>query len=475
MSYFPYAFQPLLLATAGIVETAGTATLALTAAQLGVISSKTNQTVILSSATTAANTPKVYLAQGSMSANDNLGGVVIQSVGSGTGTPFHGGYKASRKSREIDPKHITKFYYVGATAQTKASVSVTITGAAADFENNQSLNGGPHSPAPAQDGSLRRQEVYRLRLDLKGSPILRVLNRNEYVHFDASTKCMADGTVDRYALITQWRDAINSHPIVAKFVTATAIAAVTAAAANTTAAAATTSAVVTVTSATGITVGQTVSGTGVPAGTLVVSISGSAITTNQVLNVASTAALVFSPTGPTLLVADTYSDTVFSDPVYSRTDFHEYEGIQLFASVVDERQVTCSANLFAYQDVTVSKQGTGYGETVLQKMILENEYRQEPWHEDTRLREVLDDTNLASINRFRKYGSYYLQYTVQRRSNSSSLQDDDQILLEIVMAPLGQGVQAGGTRSSAFEAFIPAYAASAGNTVTFVDMSSVLS
>ncbi len=64
--------------------------------------------------------------------------------------------------------------------------------------------------------------------------------------------------------------------------------------ATTTSTAASTTAVIAVTSATGISVGQLVTGTGVPSGTTVVSISGLNVTVSQAVNIASGAALTFA-------------------------------------------------------------------------------------------------------------------------------------------------------------------------------------
>ena len=284
---------------------------------------------------------------------------------------------------------------------------MTVIGDQTAFNQNQSLNGGPHQAAPGemQDGSLRTQEVYRLRVDAKGSPALRLLNHNMFYFFDATTKCMADGSIDRNNLLVQWATAINEHPIMSLLVKAS-----------------------------------------VPA-------AGVAGTADDL----------------SLVIEDIVRQTVFSDPTYERNDFHEREGLQLFASVLDERNVQCNGELFKTEDLTLSKQGTGYGETILKEMILEDEYQLKPYHSDTRLREVLEETSLKAIDRTAKYGAYFLLYSVPRKQNSTSQLDNDQILIKIVTAKANAG-----TRNAALEAFIPAYAASAGNQIRFENLSSVL-
>ena len=63
MAYFPHAYQKALVANS-LVATAGTASSALTAGQLALISATTNASVVLSSsAPTYAATPLAYLAK----------------------------------------------------------------------------------------------------------------------------------------------------------------------------------------------------------------------------------------------------------------------------------------------------------------------------------------------------------------------------------------------------------------------------
>lgn len=395
MAYFPYAYPKLMLATAGILKTANTPTHQVAKAQLAVVDARTNKSVALATAT-YQTTPKVYLVQGSTHNVDNIGGNSTLGVGAAAPLPFHGGYKESIKSREIDPKHIHRFWYVGPQDQTKAQITVTVTGTPADFEKNQSINGGPHTlnaGTIAQDGDLIRQEVYRLRLDLKGSPVLRYLTHNFTYEFDATTKCMPDGAVDRADLVRQWADAINTHPIIGfgKLVVATAADVV-------------------------------------------------------------------------LTIKDNYSETDFSsDPVYTRNDFHEYQGVEIYASVYDERQLTCVPTLFATAGTNVGRQGQGFGDTILNELILEKEYQLDPYHSDTRLRSVLDDSTLSDIDRTKKYGAYFLLYSVPRRFNHTSGLDNDQILIKIVTAPVAFTGGGAGTRDTVFEDFIESYCASAGN------------
>ncbi len=483
MATFPDASIKMMIATAGIVETAGTKSHLLPKAQLGLLNADTNTSVALGSGTTLANTPRLYVAQGSLygtgAGNDQIGDYTTNSVGGAGRNPFHGGYAQSVRSRVIQPANIRRFYYVGPTDPAKNSIRVGIIGEQADFEANQSINGGPHAYLGAdgvtpqnlaQDGALRRQEVYRLRLDLKGSPLLRALNHHFNYQFDASTKCMADGDIDLDDLAQQWADGINNHPIASKFVAAYAVAAGTA---STTAVGASTSKTLVVASATGIKLGQVLSGTGVTLGTTVTGISGTSITVSKDLNTANSAALTFTGK-PGVFIVDTTIETDFSaDPVYSRTDFHEREGVVILASVLDEREMTCNSDLFETVTITEWKQGQGYGDKIRKELILEQEYQGNQWHDqDTRLRAILRDPVLSTIDDGKKYGFYILEYVIPRERNGSSQLDQDLVQLKIVLAGVNPGASV--TRNSALESFIPYYAGLVNNPVKFENLTGLV-
>jgi hypothetical protein len=305
MAYFPHAYQKALVANS-LVATAGTASSALTAGQLALISATTNASVALSAGVSPAysTTPLAYLAQGSFHTVDKLG-------------PFHGGYKESVKSKGINPKYISSFtvsepsnpvqdiFHISAIAGCKVTCDTT----------------------------------YRLRIDLKGSPALRFLTHNAYFTLDAYTGCCdeAKNNVDPNIVLLGWADRLALYPTVNDFVQGKVWNRVLNAGVAATSTAAGTAGIITVTertgiagndrviftpttassatgstingnlftvgtaAATGFTVGQVLAGTGVAAGTTIVSLvsggggTGSTFTVNIVQTVASTTITSASP------------------------------------------------------------------------------------------------------------------------------------------------------------------------------------
>lgn len=303
MAYFPHAYQKALVANS-LVASAGTASSALTAGQLALISATTNLSVALSTSSPDYTvTPLAYLAQGSFHTVDKLG-------------PFHGGYKESVKSKGINPKYISSF---------------TVSEPSNPVQDIQQIS--------ATAGcSVTCNTTYRLRLDLKGSPALRFLTHNAYFTLDADTGCCdaSSNNVDPNIVLLGWADRLALYPTVKDFVQGTVWNQVLNAGAAATASATAANALTvsertgitagnrvvftptTATSATGSTiagnlftvgtatntifsVGQVLTGTGVAAGTTIVSRvsggggSGSTFTVNIAQTVASTTISSVSP------------------------------------------------------------------------------------------------------------------------------------------------------------------------------------
>ena len=276
MAYFPHAYQKSLVATNAtpLVSGAGTASSALLAGQVALIDAATNLSVALStSSPTYSATPLAYLAQGSFHTKDKMG-------------PFHGGYQESVKSKGINPKYISAF---------------TVSEPAAPIQDI-------HQVVATAGCNVTCNTTYRLRVDLKGSPALRFLTHNAYYTLDANTGC-CDGSsnnVDPNVVLLGWADRLALYPTVKDFVqgtvwnqvlnsgaaaTATATGAIALTVSERTGIAAGDRVVFTPTSATSATgstiagnlftvgtatntlfsVGQVLTGTGVAAGTVIVS------------------------------------------------------------------------------------------------------------------------------------------------------------------------------------------------------------
>ena len=465
MSYFPNAFQKMLVATNATTPFPSTvgATTAILAGQVAVVDASTNVTINTALAPVYGTGPgqftQVYLAQGSFHTSDKIG-------------PFHGGYKETVKSKGINPKYVSSFYVT--------------------------------APAPAVNNVLEVCQVncglecdtmYDLRLDIKGSPALRFLNHNMYQILSGFTGCCTysgasttPDKVDPNVVLLQWADQINglfdanglpvvggnsSIPFLSQFVNAkvfnkTALA--------TTATGVALSSTITVVSAgaglTAIQAGNKVKVNGytayvgstyVPASTTVplVNPNGSpfiipaniaALTPVKFYREITTATYV-PLTGASAITVDScidiigaYVDTVFGDCSFDPKDNFEIEPILLYASLAaysnnsnDLNGNPCVVSCFTVNTLQIAQQGKGYGETLIRELILAKRYQQEPWYDDARLREVTGDTVLGSSNaggpeiiRANSYHVYYLLHTVPRKYNPSGTFDQDQYLIKVV-------------------------------------------
>lgn len=355
--YFPHAFEKVFLATAGIVTApaANANTLSLTAAQLAVVDARTNLLITLGNPGNYQATPLVYLAQGS-----------LHKIGTGNGGDrlgqFHGGYNESVKSKGINPKYISRFYVVAPQNETVAKVKVTIVGTAAE---------------------LAEQEVYRLRLDVKGTSILRVFGHQYYKTFDATTLCADAAQLTPTFIAQQWADAINADQQTSLLVKASVV-------------------------------------------------------------------------NGELVIEDILVETEFDGASYSRTDFVNHEKNRILTSVWDDRNEPCVSELFTHAVITEPKQATGYsGDTVLKEFTLSQRYIQEPFQDDLRLREILQDKTFGAVDRSQSYVVYHICHSIPKTSNGNSHLESDQYLLKVVV----------NARNTAFETYISSLIESAGNGV----------
>ena len=192
MANFPHAFQKLFLATYAtpFLTSSGKITTDLKPGQLGLMSEATKALIEVSNVGTAvyATNPLFVLCQGSFHTSDKLG-------------PYHGGYQETVKSKGINPKYVSKFYKVASATPVNSILSVCASGC-----------------------SLLCNSTYRLRVDVKGSPALRWLTHNLYRTVDAFTGCCTDPTspaaVDPNIVLLQWADQLNSFPTTKDFISA---------------------------------------------------------------------------------------------------------------------------------------------------------------------------------------------------------------------------------------------------------------
>jgi hypothetical protein len=368
MTYFPHAFQKMLIATNATAFRNGNGTLNtldLLPGQLGVVNAKTHRLIDIDGTPAAsyAVTPMVYLAQGSFHVSDKIG-------------PFHGGYKETVKSKGINPKYVSKFYVVEPAEPQNQIITVTIpTG-----------------------NVLPTNKTYRLLFEIKGSPAMRFATRNLYKTLDGFTGCPGspDAPVSALTILEQWADQINEDEFLKSFVSA-------------------------------------------------------AVT--DIVDITDPLEPVVE--GHTLTITIGYVNTQFGDTSFDPKDHFEIEPIQMYASALTEEGNPCDVSLFVVSESQEARQGKGYGETLIRELILDKRYRQEPWQQDSRMREILSDTSLTDLNRNTKYVTYHILHSVPRSSNPSGVFDSDQYLIKIVVS----------ARSSLFEAYMNALLTSAGSAV----------
>ncbi len=455
MAYFPHAFQKMLLGTNRdpFYKTANPTT-SIDAGQVGIVDGLDHQAILVAAPYATASYslhPMVYLAQGSFHTTDRLG------------STFHGGYKETVKTKGINPKYVSKFY-------------VTEPGTA--------LN--DIWTVCAEDCALECETTYRLRVDIKGSPVLRTLTKNMYFTVDAYTGCCTDPdnplAVDPNVVLLQWADRINEYPLTSPFVNAFVINDPTAVevqydSANT---------LITDDETVIPVEGQVITGVGITAvwyvGTVtpvggpvtnytftVVDADGNLIDVDATFNqsvdlytIIESDTYVPASTEETiaaiescLVVEGAYVETTFGDCSFSPTDKYEIEPVHINLSVVDETGDPCVVSCLTVTERQNAYQGKGYGEPLLREYILSKRYQQEPWFDDVRLREINDNTTMTDIDRSGKYYVYHILHSVPRKSNSDGMLDNDQYLVKIVVE----------ARDADFEAWMDAYLTSANNAV----------
>lgn len=235
----------------GVVNTltsvTGTTTASLSAGQLGIYDQNFTQ---INYSVAATNKP-FYLVQGSYYKNPGYS----DKIGS------HGGYQESVKSKMINPKYISRIFWVQSKAPVQQVVQIPLKDAAGGLTNV----------------GLNADTTYRLRIDVKGSPALRFLSHNIYRVMDSYTGPVNATNPsllkDPVATLVDWKEQLTMSPYFNQLVQARVYALrTTRSATSTTTAATTTSVVLAATAfstANGVGLGQRVVGTGIPANSFV--------------------------------------------------------------------------------------------------------------------------------------------------------------------------------------------------------------
>ena len=405
MSYFNHSFIKSFYNTATSAVTDNTSTQNISGGNLALVQvSDTNVWETINPATGSATTlgwvtppnstvygtsdgldakKLVYLVQGSILPNDKIGS--------------HGGFKETVKSKGINVKYITGLWKKSAAASTVSKIRVIV------------------GPTCAPCG-----EPLRFRLDVKGSPALRFLNRNAYAIADSefslnnnASVCCANNQeyLDPVVALAKIGAFLIQDPIIGKFLSTTLATAATLHYATTSA------------------------GLGT-----IASPTGTAATINDVIGTSPTYTPETTPTrwAALTLEANTLANlsTNFGFGSFDTRDFYETEPITFAGSILDETGNPC--NNCGTVTTTIGVRPETTGETVVRDLLLTESYMQNPINQgnkdSARMREILgfDASNsYSSISRTTNYDVNYIEHVVPRFNNPSSTFDSEQYLYKI--------------------------------------------
>jgi hypothetical protein len=386
MAYFNHAFNKVFVGTSGFVTDPGTKSIEITKGQFTFVDPTTWKVPADLDPSTTLACPLV-LASGSIYAKDKIG-------------KFHGGYQESVKSKIINPKYVTKFYRVDPCTPQQAQIYV-----------------GLNADNFADPGTCAKDflcgETYYLRMDIKGSPVLRFLSRNTYFTADAYTGCCAADSltpepVNPLLVYAQWAFNFLNSPLIAPFINIQ----------------------ITYSTDAGTTWLQLAAATD---GTTDLETLRGYVLGTTALPAAGTP----SETLAGLIINGAYVDTRFGDCTFYPNDsiIAYVEPVKIYASEVDYNGDPCAFTGLCVNDNCAPIQGSGFGESVVRELILSEGYNQSPFYTgtDLRIREITQGYDVTdTINRDSSYTRYFIQHSVPRFNNPSGTFDNDQYLLEII-------------------------------------------
>ena len=352
-------------------------------------------------ATAPANGEPLILVGTSLMSNDKIG-------------PFHGGYHETNKSKIINPKYVQHVYRVDSAVPTNAIVHIGQT----------SVTEGS-CPCP----QFYCDETYYLRIDLKGSPILRQLNRQSYKTVDAYTGCCSGAVPelsDPVLVMRSWAEQIVDTPEFygvygqhdQKMIRVSFEATID-----------------------GGTTWTLYVQPGLSAAEQAAMLADAAAAGSTAAGVATwdTYVSAFDPasspedTCAGLVLEGAYVETEFADCTFQVTDFFEVQPVKIYASMVDETGNPCEFASICVTKTQEGVQGMGFGERVVRDVILSESYRQNFTHtKDLRVREITQGTEiLGSVDRSAMYTAYHIVHSVPRPINPSGVYDADKYDLVI--------------------------------------------
>lgn len=392
MAYFRDAYQKLFLGTklttananqvTGFLITAGLGTNVLpvntgTAATTyglgswGLFDPSTWQSV--TTASLGATKPILVLAAASMQQKDQIGG-------------FHGGYTETNKSKGINPKLINRFLRIDPCTPRQQTIHIGKT------KYTSTL-----SPTRSDCCfAFYCGELYNLRIEIKGEPMYRFLDRSGIRLLEYGPVCCPDGApltqLDSTLVMIEWANQIINDPILQSFISP-----------------------------------------------IVYSEAGVALYAPGTVGVPYTWDNYVTPGHKAgacagIRLQGAYFDTVFGDCSFQPTDYFNKVPIEIYASMVDFNGDPCAFTGICTVTECNGLEGNGYGETVLRDMILSESYRQNKFPtESQRIREIEQGSDILSgITRSAFYTRYVIQHQIPRYDNANSTYSMEQYDLQII-------------------------------------------
>lgn len=391
MAYFNHAFQKVILGTQGVfpVTQSSTATKVweMKDDAKGVVAFFGTKGAYKDTSIMALSTSEpFYVAGSSFRSKDMIG-------------KFMGGYQEANKSKVINPKYVNRIYRVNHSDPTPSFVLVGNT----DAENESCAKG------------FSCGETYYLRLDVKGSAVASAFRHNTYSRVPAYIDCCGV-TGDDFSLgmdglevYYEWAKAISQNNLFVDFVLP-----------------------IVATKQSGTykyyAPDQAAADAFVASG--IIDVLATNVKTFADLDTLLASSPSVSKAG--LVILGAYVETKFGNCTFQTTDGYNIEPLRIYASEVDAEGDVCFNGVCIQQ--TIGQQGTGYGESVIRRVLNEDEpYHQRDFNSDLRKREIEGADGIFSVvDRNAKYDSLYILHSVPRFSNPSGIFDNDQYLVEIV-------------------------------------------
>ena len=440
MAYFNHAFKKTIVMNTYVDPgTDPTATHALQAGELSIYDARTFapadiatnpccQFLIAAGPCTRANDGSVDAALTYAGGNDRIG-------------PFHGGYQASIKSKGIQAKYVNNYFVQDSNAAQQSILHVGTT--------QWTQTGGEGETAGCCPEFLCG-ENYHLRVDVKGSPALRMLNHQGYLEVTGYGGCCPEDSIDPVrinpaTIMIQWATQLWNSPIVTgngpNFSTQSTVAAAARVNPNPFFVP-----VVSVTDNGGVVTGLLyppgwlggVSGTTAADVAAATGLLEANITDWDTYVVPAYVDTICA--GLTLVGA--YEDTRFGDCTFQTSDYYGLEPIRLFASEVDLNGDPCAFTGICVVNECEGRQAQGLGETAARDVILSESYRQNSFASDLRIREITQGNLMlgsgpGQVDRTVLYDRTMIMHSVPRFNNPSGTFDNDQYIVEVLTPATG--------------------------------------